>query len=85
MPVRAAFAIPLLVLTALPSFARPDPPHAGSAVAANRNEARWDDWDVQARITEGDYDGAVRAKQQAEAARAKADQQDLTARAPKHP
>jgi hypothetical protein len=38
------------------------------------NESRWADWDAEARITDGDYDGAVQAERQANAARKAADE-----------
>ena len=41
------------------------------------------DWDAQARITDGDYDGAVQAEQLAQAARKQAD--ELATRATKRP
>jgi hypothetical protein len=84
--VRIAVAMLLLVLIALPGLAGSDPPDTRpSNAATNRNEARWADREAEARIVEGDYDGAVQAKQQADSARAKAEQQELAARAPKHP
>lgn len=84
--MRAKFVMLLPVLIALPSLARSEPPSMSPSTAAvERNAARWADWEAEARIVAGDYDGAVQARHQADAARAKADQQELAARAPKHP
>ena len=52
---------------------------AGEA-AANRDAARWAELEAQARITEGDYDGAVQAEQRADVERRKADRTQLMAR-----
>jgi hypothetical protein len=73
---RAAFAVSLVILTAAGGPARPDPPAPGASADADRNAARWDEWDAQARITEGDYDGAVQAARQADADRQQADRQE---------
>ena len=50
------------------------------AAAANRDAARWAELEAQARITEGDYDGAVQAEQRADVERRKADRTQLMAR-----
>ena len=44
---------------------------------AASDRAGWADWEAQARIMQGDYDGAVQAEQQAEAGRREAQRQDL--------
>jgi hypothetical protein len=81
--MRISFAIPLLMLLAFPNFARSDPSDLSLAATANRDEARWADWEAQARITDGDYDGALQAEQQAEADRHEADRQEMLARSSK--
>jgi hypothetical protein len=48
----------------------PQPP-SGPEAQARQDDARWADLEAQRRITDGDYDGAVQAYQQA--------QQDLRA------
>jgi hypothetical protein len=81
--MRASFALPLLFLLAMPGLAWSDPPRSRppeTAAAADRNEAQWADWDAQARVTDGDYDGAVQAERQAEADRRDADHQEVLAR-----
>ncbi len=81
--MRVARLIPVLMLTVLSTPARPEPPNINSSPATEYNEARWADWDAQARIADGDYDGAVQAEQHANAARKQAD--ELAARAPNIP
>jgi hypothetical protein len=85
LPMRAPLAVLLLMLIALAGVARADPPGVGPNASAARNEAYWADWDAQARITEGDYDGAVQAEKLAEAKRQQADREELAARAAKKP
>jgi hypothetical protein len=79
------------VLSTMPASADPgsvDPSAAGSSLAvqgaADRNTARWAELEAQARITDGDYDGAIQAERQADAERRKADYHQLIARPP-HP
>lgn len=67
--------IPLLALTAA---ACAEPPTINPAAEAN--EAGWAELDAQARITEGDYDGALQAEHRAEVARQHAE--ELAAHAP---
>jgi hypothetical protein len=84
--VRAVCVMLFPVLIALPGLAQSASPETSPSTAnAERNDARWADWEAQGRIAEGDYDGAVQAKQQADAVRAKADREELAARAAKHP
>jgi hypothetical protein len=78
--MRAVVAIPLLFLIAVPGCAQAEPAEMKLGMSADQNEARWAEWEAQARITDGDYDGAVRAEQQADADRREA---DTLARAPK--
>jgi hypothetical protein len=84
-PMRVAFAMLVLILIALAGAVRADPPGIGPSASADRNEANWADWDAQARITEGDYDGAVQAAKRAEAKRQQADREELAARTVKKP
>jgi hypothetical protein len=81
--MRAAVAIPLLFLIAAPSCAQAEPADIRPGVSADQNEARWAEWEAQARITDGDYDGAVQAEQQADAVRREAERRETLARAPK--
>jgi len=83
--MRITFAVPLLMLAAVPGFAQPGPEHTTlpTAAAEDRSRAGWADWEAQSRIIEGDYDGAVQAEQQAAAVRHEADRQDMLARASK--
>jgi hypothetical protein len=83
--MRGVFAIPLLILIALPGVGCSEPPGIGPAASTDRNAANWADWDAQARITEGDYDGAAQAERLAEATRQRADREDLAARAAGQP
>jgi len=82
--MRLSSAIPVLMLLLMPAFAEPravDPSATDpSAAAADRNDARWAELEAQARITDGDYDGAVQAEQQANADRHNADRHELMAR-----
>jgi hypothetical protein len=78
--LRPALAIPLLLLMALPNLARSAPPGISPSATTDRNEARWAELEAQARVTDGDYEGAVQAQKQADAARTKADQQETLAR-----
>ncbi len=79
-----AAAVPLLFSVALlgsvPVVAQPGDRSSSTEDAAERNEAGWADWEAQARITDGDYDGAVQAERQADADRREAATQE--ARAP---
>ncbi len=77
--MRATNLLPVLLLALLPVSAHPNPPDANPGAQTEYNEANWAELDAQARITEGDYDGAVQAEQHAEAARKAAD--ELAARA----
>jgi hypothetical protein len=81
--MRSASLIPALMLLALPTIAYPDPPTTNPSPATEYNEANWADWDAQARIAEGDYDGAIQAEQQAKATRKQAD--ELATRSTKRP
>ena len=87
--MRAVPAIILLLNTALPGLAHSEPPGISpsidTSVAKDRNQARWADLEAQSRISDGDYDGAVQAEKQAEAARTSANQRELAARAAKRP
>ena len=78
--MRVASLLPAVLLALLSAPAYPDPPNVGAAANSRSNEAAWADWDAQARITDGDYDGAVQAEQRAKQARQEADQ--VAARTP---
>ena len=80
--MRIAVAIPLFMLVASPVLAKPGPDNASPA-AVDRNEADWAEREAQARITDGDYDGAVRAHGQADADRHEAERYEAMARAAK--
>jgi hypothetical protein len=65
---------PLLIMFLLvgyPALGQPEVVDQGrnsadSEARLNRDEARWADLEAQRRATDGDYDGAVQAHQQAE-------------------
>jgi hypothetical protein len=72
--MRITLALPLFILAAAqtldgPAATDPDP-------AAARNQAGWADREAQARITDGDYDGALQAQRQANADRRVAAQEE---------
>lgn len=67
----------LPLLMAAPSFAQ-----IGPAVV-DHDQARWADWEAQSRMTDGDYDGAVQAEQQANTDRHEAAQHRGTTGSPK--
>jgi hypothetical protein len=81
--MRVASLVPVVVLALLSAPAHSDPPNVGSSANTQSNEADWADWDARARITEGDYDGAVQAEQRAKEARQQADH--VLVRAPSAP
>jgi hypothetical protein len=74
--MRISLAIPLLSVIAASTFAHPGSA-APSPTPADRNETRWAEWEAQARITDGDYDGAVQAEQQANVTRHEADRPEI--------
>jgi hypothetical protein len=76
-PMRTVLAFCLILLLATPGFARP-----GSIedAAADRNAANWADRLAQARVMDGDYDGAVQAQIQADSDRHEAARQTMLAR-----
>ncbi len=83
--MRVALAFPLLILSVAPGITETAPRMAPGperpAAAADRDEARWADWEAQSRIEDGDYDGAVQAQKKADTDRREADRQDSLARA----
>ncbi len=79
--MRISFVIPLLMVMAYPGVSRSAPTGDSPAVAADRNQARWADWEAQARMAEGVDEGAVQAEHQAETDRHEADRQEMLARA----
>ncbi|WP_428489977.1 hypothetical protein [Rhodopila sp.] len=88
--MRVSTAITILMLLAIPAFAEPAAENTGAAgpstadpgaaAAADRDAARWAELEAQARITDGDYDGAVQAEQQASTERLRAERYQLMAR-----
>ena len=87
--MRFMFAIALALLAGEPVRAESEAPgispSAATSAASERNQARWADLEAQARISDGDYDGAVQAEKQAQVARNKAAQREMAARAAKRP
>jgi hypothetical protein len=79
--MRTGTLIALLTLASLVVPAHSDPPNRSPSAASESNEANWANWDAQARIADGDYEGAVQAEQLAQAARKQAE--ELCARATK--
>jgi hypothetical protein len=49
-----------------PEASDPGPPAADSRAQIDRDDASWADLEAQRRATDGDYDGAVQAHQEAE-------------------
>ena len=91
--MRISSAIAILTLLAIPALAETAPANPGTApptsidgrlaeagAAADRDAARWAELEAQAKITDGDYDGAVQAEQQANASRHNANRYQLLAR-----
>jgi len=69
--MRAITILVTLLAISLPSCGQldaidPGQPMAGSPAQLDRDAARWADLEAQSRVTDGDYDGAVQAHQQAE-------------------
>jgi len=50
-----------------------------ATVDEDHRKASWAEWEAQARILDGDYDGAIAAEQRAAAVRQKAEQQERPA------
>ena len=75
--MRFCVTVPLLTLSLFTIVATPDPGRPlradQTAAAPDPDEARWAEWEAQARVIDGDYDGAVQAEQQAKAERHKVD------------
>ena len=79
--MRAAFTfVPGLLLT-VSAFGQSIGPAADPAVDVARNAARWAELEAQGRITEGDYEGAVRAQEQADMERRSAERLEASQRA----
>lgn len=79
----SAFILCLLTLSTASGQPNSIAPAAPSSAGRNTDKAAWADWEAQARMTDGDYDGAVVAEQQANAERREADLQELLARSSK--
>jgi hypothetical protein len=71
------------MLIALPGAPGSDQPDMTPSAAADRNQAAWEEWEAQARVTDGDYDGAVQAEQRANEEQQQAERLELAARAAK--
>ena len=87
--MRLSTAVGVLMLLAMPAVAEPAVENPGAAApssadsgaaAADRDAARWAELEAQARITDGDYDGAVQAEQQAGKDRLRAGRSQLMVR-----
>ncbi len=78
----SALMIPAWIIMGPAATARSEPPDTNSSAAIEANAARWAELDAQARMTDGDYDGAVQAEQTADVNRKHAE--ELTARVPAH-
>ena len=79
--MRVTFAVlPGLLLT-VSAFGQSIGPAAAPASDVARNAARWAELEAQARITEGDYEGAVRAQEHADIERRSAEQLEASERA----
>jgi hypothetical protein len=74
--------VSLFILAASPVLAKPASCELSPA-AEDRNEAGWAEREAQARITDGDYEGAVQAQHQADVDRQQAERYELTERAAK--
>lgn len=79
--MRVAFAVALLMLVVAPALTRSDP--SASPVSGASSEVRWAEFEAQSRISDGDYDGAVEAEQQAQADRQQAERREMPAGNPK--
>lgn len=80
MLMRRLYAVSMLLLVAAPCAAQRNSQSTMPLIATARDEALWAEWEAQARITEGDYDGAVQAERQADADRQKVDEQEAEQR-----
>lgn len=79
--MRAALTLlPGFLLTAS-AFGQSIGPAVNPAADVARNAARWAELEAQERITEGDYEGAVRAQEQADIERRSADRLEASERA----
>ena len=79
--MRAALAFLPGLLLAVSASGQSTAPAANPAVDVARNAARWAEIEAQERITEGDYEGAVRAQEQADAERRSAERLEASDRA----
>lgn len=78
--MRIAVALLVMVLAVPPASGASDTPDISPAPTTDPDEARWAEWEAQSRITDGDYDGAVQAHQQADAERRDAERRDVERR-----
>lgn len=72
--------LPGLVFT-VSAFGQSIGPAANPAADVARNAARWAELEAQGRMTEGDYEGALRAQEQADIERRSAERLEATQRA----
>ena len=79
--MRAALALSPGLLLTVSAFGQSIGPAANPAVDVARNAAGWAELEVQGRITEGDYEGAVRAQEQANIERRSAKRLEASERA----
>jgi hypothetical protein len=83
-PMRGVFAVPVLMLTVVMSgLAQADATSPEAVATSDRDAARWAELEAQARVTDGDYDGAIQAQAQADADQHAAAQQEKLARSQK--
>lgn len=67
--IRCGVLLTLALIVSDPSLGQPDAAAAaGKEAQVDRDDARWAELEAQRRATDGDYDGAVQAHQQAEQA-----------------
>ncbi len=80
--MRTALALLCLVIAAPAVGQTTGPATPAPSVDIERNKARWADIEAQRRITDGDYEGAVRAQSQADSDRRAAARLENFARGP---
>ncbi len=72
--IRCVVLLTLALIVSDPSRGQPDAAApAAKEAQVDRDDARWAELEAQRRATDGDYDGAVQAHQQAEQALQEAD------------
>jgi hypothetical protein len=81
--MRITLALCLLTLPVALDFARPGAGDEAPSVTADQNAANWADREAQARVMDGDYDGAVQAQLEADSDRHAAARHTTLARSSK--